>query len=335
MNLAVRECGYPKAGVERGFGLVELMVALVLGLIVVGGALSVFASNRQAFRTTEGLSRLQENARVGFEMMTRDIRDAAGTPCSKNIPIANVLAGASGNWMYDWGNGVQGFEPGQVVTGLPATGVGSRAPNTDAIVIHSGGTSGVTVSNHAASGAAADIELNTTAHGLAQGDIVLVCDYRQASVFQVTNNPAGKIVDHSQSGGLTPGNCSKGLGYPTDCSSANGNSYTFAPNAVLTKLNSVAWYVGANRRGGRSLFRKVAGPTAPEEIVDGVRDLQLQYLLPGSSQYQNSTAIGAQWANVNAVRVAFNVASAEAVGTGGQRVDRDIVHYAALRNRNQ
>lgn len=311
------------------------MVSLVLGLIVVGGAISVFASNRQAFRTTEGLSRLQENARIGYEMMTRDIRDAAGTPCARNIPIANVLNGAAGNWMYDWGNGLQGFEPGQVVSGLPAAGFGARAPNTDAIVIHSGGTSGVTVSNHAASGASANLELNTTAHGLAQGDIVLVCDYRQASVFQVTNNPAGNIVVHSTANGVTPGNCSKGLGFPTDCASTNGNAYTFAPNAVLTKLNSVAWYIGRNRRGGTSLFRKVAGPAAPEEIVDGVRNLQLSYLLPGAAGYVTSTAVGTQWANVNAVRVELEAVSPEAVGTGGQVVDREIVHYAALRNRNQ
>lgn len=319
---------------QVGFGLVELMVALVLGLIVVGGAISVFASNRQAFRTTEGLSRLQENARIGFEIMTRDVRDAAGTPCSKNIPVANVVIGAAGNWMYDWGNGLQGFESGQPVASLPALGFGSRVAGTDAIVLHSGGATGVTIAEHQPNAAAANFKVNTVDHALAPGDLVIVCDYRQATILQVTNaNSANVTIVHNTGGSVTPGNCSKGLGFPTQCANP-GNRYTYAPNSILAKLTSVAWYVGENRRGGRSLFRMRGGAAQPEEIVDGVTNLQMSYLVPGAAGYADANLVGANWPNVNAVRIAFTAASPEAVGTGGQVVSRQVVHYAALRNRN-
>ncbi len=310
------------------------MVALVLGLIVVGGAISVFASNRQAFRTTEGLSRLQENARIGFEIMTRDVRDAAGTPCSKNIPVANVVNGAAGNWMYDWGSGLEGFESGQPLASLPAAGLGSRSPGTDAIVLHSGGTLGVAIAEHQPAAPSANFRVNTTNHGLVPGDLVIVCDYRQATVLQVTNaNPGNVTIVHNAGGAQVPGNCSKGLGYPTECGNP-GNSYTYAPNSVLAKYTSVAWYVGENRRGGRSLFRMRGGAAAPEEIVDGVTNLQLSYLVPGAVGYVAADLVGANWPNVNAVRIEFTAASPERVGTNAVAISRQIVHYATLRNRN-
>lgn len=69
--------------VQAGFGLIELMVAMVLGLLVLGAAIAVFQSNQRSFSANEGQNRIQEGARAGFEMMTRDIRAAGGTSCSK------------------------------------------------------------------------------------------------------------------------------------------------------------------------------------------------------------------------------------------------------------
>ena len=43
----------------RGLTLVELMIAMMLGLLVVGSASAIFISNRQTYRATEGLGRVQ------------------------------------------------------------------------------------------------------------------------------------------------------------------------------------------------------------------------------------------------------------------------------------
>lgn len=67
---------------SKGFGLIELMIAMVLGLLVLGAAFAVFMSNQNTFRANEGLNRMQENARVAFELMSRDIRAAGGSACS-------------------------------------------------------------------------------------------------------------------------------------------------------------------------------------------------------------------------------------------------------------
>ena len=68
---------------QAGFGLIELMISMVLGLLVLGAAIAVFQSNQRSFNANEGQNRIQEGARAAFEMMSRDIRAAGGTSCSK------------------------------------------------------------------------------------------------------------------------------------------------------------------------------------------------------------------------------------------------------------
>src|SRR3546814_6831601 len=96
----------------RGVTLIELMIALVLGLLVVAAAIGIFLSNKQVFRTTDNLSRMQENARIGFELMARDLRMAGASACSREIPIVNVLKPNSA-YGTDWSTGVRGYEQGE------------------------------------------------------------------------------------------------------------------------------------------------------------------------------------------------------------------------------
>jgi type IV pilus assembly protein PilW len=74
---------------QAGFGLIELMIAMVLGLLVLGAAIAIFQSNQRTFQANEGLNRIQENARVAYELMSRDIRAAGGSACS-NLAMPDV-----------------------------------------------------------------------------------------------------------------------------------------------------------------------------------------------------------------------------------------------------
>ncbi|QDA58091.1 PilW family protein [Thermomonas aquatica] len=68
---------------HMGFGLIELMIAMVLGLLVLGAAIAVFQSNQRTFNANEGQNRIQEGARAAYEMLSRDLRATGGTACSK------------------------------------------------------------------------------------------------------------------------------------------------------------------------------------------------------------------------------------------------------------
>src|SRR3546814_4817901 len=121
----------------RGVTLIELMIALVLGLLVVAAAIGIFLSNKQVFRTTDNLSRMQENARIGFELMARDLRMAGASACSRKIPIVNVLKPNSA-YGTDWSTGVRGYEQGESFAAAAfGTAAGDRVTGTDAIDLRS------------------------------------------------------------------------------------------------------------------------------------------------------------------------------------------------------
>ncbi|HKJ17360.1 MAG TPA: prepilin-type N-terminal cleavage/methylation domain-containing protein [Xanthomonadales bacterium] len=61
---------------QNGMTLVELMIAVLLGVILVGGILLIHLSGRATFIDTERLSRIQENVRFASDYVIRDIRNA-------------------------------------------------------------------------------------------------------------------------------------------------------------------------------------------------------------------------------------------------------------------
>ncbi len=60
----------------RGFTLVELMVAITIGLVVLSAALTFFSGNLRANSTTLELSRLNQELQTVMTMIARDIRRA-------------------------------------------------------------------------------------------------------------------------------------------------------------------------------------------------------------------------------------------------------------------
>jgi len=59
---------------QRGFSLVELMVALAIGIFLLAGALTVFQQTRTQYRAIEAVSRLQETARYAMSVLENDLR---------------------------------------------------------------------------------------------------------------------------------------------------------------------------------------------------------------------------------------------------------------------
>jgi type IV pilus assembly protein PilW len=58
----------------QGVSLIELMVALVIGLILMAGALTVYMQSRNTFRTTDTTARLQEIGRYALDVIEPDVR---------------------------------------------------------------------------------------------------------------------------------------------------------------------------------------------------------------------------------------------------------------------
>ncbi|TCW31959.1 PilW family protein [Gulbenkiania mobilis] len=73
---------------QSGLTLVELMVALVIGLIVVAATAVVFSRSSAIGRNQDQNALMQENARYVFTVLDRALRQAAYTP--SNAPLASA-----------------------------------------------------------------------------------------------------------------------------------------------------------------------------------------------------------------------------------------------------
>ncbi len=65
------ERGSPQA--QSGFSLVELMIALLLGLLLMSGIIAVYLESKKSFVQDEAISRVQENGRFALRLLTREI----------------------------------------------------------------------------------------------------------------------------------------------------------------------------------------------------------------------------------------------------------------------
>lgn len=70
--------------ITRGLSLVEIMIALVLGLFLMGGLLQMLSSSRMAYRLAESKARAQENGRYALQFLAREMRPSRSNVC-RNI----------------------------------------------------------------------------------------------------------------------------------------------------------------------------------------------------------------------------------------------------------
>ncbi|AYG43370.1 pilus assembly protein PilW [Pseudomonas sp. Leaf58] len=71
---------------QRGFGLLELMLALATGLMLLAAASQLFASAHQAWRLQSTSVRMQDEARLALLRMAQDIRMAGMFGCLRLQP---------------------------------------------------------------------------------------------------------------------------------------------------------------------------------------------------------------------------------------------------------
>lgn len=87
----------------KGFSLVELMVALLLGSLVTIVALQLLGTNQRAFRLQQSLLDVQEQGRFALDYIARDLRmmgyvqmDPTGTPVMTGVGLQTTDSVAGG-----------------------------------------------------------------------------------------------------------------------------------------------------------------------------------------------------------------------------------------------
>lgn len=332
-----------------GVSLVELMISMVLGLIVAGAAVAMFAANRATYSASENMGRIQEAGRTAFELMARDIREAGGNPCDASLTLTNGLNTPTGNWWKDWNNGLIGYNG---ATAFPdaafGTTAGARVAGTEAIEVKYGELPS-TVNTTAA---LSDANLNQpipvrTVTGLTTNDLLVACDYRGATIFQATGFSGNTILHASGAGtGGSPGNAGASLLLGPHGNDKDGNPMPgLAVNGMVSKLRASRWYIGCNGRVacsnpiGRSLYQSSLVNTAGtfsvvnDEIANGVSNMTLFYLPAGGTAYTNAAGI-TNWGAIGAIKVALTISAPDVGGSvdSSTPISRPVQHVISLRN---
>jgi type IV pilus assembly protein PilW len=301
---------------RKGFTLVELMVAMTVGLFIAGGILQIFLGSKQSYRATEAMSRLQENGRFALDYMSRDLRQIGFKGLCAN-GIKNLLNESNAAYTADrfdlisspirgW-NGEKGDDPD-----VDEDEMASYQAGTDVIMFnHAAEASGLTVNGVTADTSAA-IAL-TGSSGLLSNSILLIGDdanncYICCDLFQ--NRATDNATSLSRAATGTPGNKD-----PSDPSIiANRLSHDYGTAMEIRLLRSRLYFIAPGENNVPALWERNfdKGTYEDNELVEGVFDMQISYLIPaGSTGNYLDASVVTNWNDVKAVKINLLLVSNE------------------------
>jgi type IV pilus assembly protein PilW len=293
---------------QQGLSLVELMVAIVLGLILVAGVIELFVNNRQVYRVQDAKARMQENGRYAMAILGQNIRDAGYYGCASRRAGAetNNVLNNSNLFIWNFATAVEGNE---------ATGDNAWTPTKENTIGADSGTDILTVRKTSGSAikitahpggtppGSANIQVNP-GNGLINGDIIMATDCLTSAVFQVTsNNPdtSGSIAHNTGTG--SPGNITQAL----------GKNYT---GGWVVPVVTLSYFISSN-----ALYQRNAVSNVTVELVEGIEDMQILYGVDTTGDgvvttYLSADAVG-NWNDVLSVKVSLLLSSIEDNLTAG------------------
>lgn len=278
-----------------GLSLVELMIALALGIFLSTGAIQSYLMTKSTYSMQRAVGSIQENGRLAQEFLGFDIRNAGNIGCGTNT-MTGDLDGSADNTHgtqycstaintlddavkleFDFGKAVYGIDTvdGTATMGQSFKGTGlNPAPlaGTDALVIRGSADSGVVLTGDNNGDANLNVSVtsidgNGCFSGICPNDILVVTDCAKAKIFQANElQQNGTMIVHNNSG-------------LTQCSAWGGNGQNkpnFAAGSKILKMQSRFYYVANNDDGIPSLYSSGATGAA-SELLTGVEDFQLEF----------------------------------------------------------
>jgi len=309
---------------QSGLSLVEILVALLISLFLLGGIIQVYMGNKTSYRFTDASSRIQENGRFAIDQITTDVRMAGFFGCvnmaSNSDLVQNHLNTGSGN--YD--PNVHAF------TTLPPIQVTANAGlnASDDLTVRGSKPGQANVSTTLAMPGSGAIQVtgNTV---FQNGDIILITNCWTSDIFEANSAAAAAGVTtltHTTAAPAdTPGNmgvnpCGAGGHCLNGTITANLDSAYSANNSSVYSLQNVNYSIQASASGNGepALWRSENNDN--QELIEGVEQMIVLYGVDtdgdvdrSPNQYLASNAV-VNLAQVTAIRVFLVV-----------RSDRDFV----------
>lgn len=100
---------------QKGFSLIELLIASTLGVFIVGGIIINFISTKDSEKVRSAISEIDSNARTALQIIRQNVSHA-GYPSTKNIriekPFYSQSDGPTTNLVCSGGTHMNGATPG-------------------------------------------------------------------------------------------------------------------------------------------------------------------------------------------------------------------------------
>lgn len=315
-----------------GFTVVELMVAMAISLLLLGGVVTLFTSSKTTYERVERLSRVQENGRFALDAIVRDIRSAGYLGCSRPSTFANTLNTPTA-MAWNFSDAILGFNFQSGTTWSPALPASVTTPasgpinGSDALVLRvpasadTSATLRLTDKMSTPIGTLSIAAVGATATAPVKvGDVVMLADCHARAVFAITAySKTTGVIDHAQGPGIapSPGNASNDLGH------------AFEMNSQVVPIRTVAYYIRTAGSGTGSGLWRISGAGGAEELADGVERMELRFGEDTNGDriadtYNTANGV-ATWANVITVSIALLVRSPDEYGN-----ERDAKTYTLL-----
>lgn len=282
---------------------------MTIGLLLMGGVITILTSSHQTYRVNDALARIQENARYAFHILSKDIRMAGYSGCAGNgVPTVNTLNN-SADFLWRIGQAVEGFEATSTTEWTPILPLSGTIPSPlggrDIIVVRGVEGNGTKVIQHPGGNPPGSADLKIMAgSGVKEGDIVLVTDCLAAAIFQITHINTSSNQDnivHNTGNTGTPGNYTQRL----------GKEFT---GGELIKISTRSYFIRTADNIWPALYRKV-GASDAEELVRGIENMQIEY---GEDldenwtvdSYRTADAV-TNWGKIVSVRISLLMQSIE------------------------
>jgi type IV pilus assembly protein PilW len=289
---------------QSGLTLIELMIAMTIGLILLVALGQLFVTTRSTHKTEEGYARAQEAGRFSMEFLRKDIRMAgyagcnnpsasgtvqgngAGTTCTTNF--CNLADPADDSTRFA-AEGVRGY----TYTGngtsnnltdwtpnLPAVffANGDVKPNTGVILIQYAVSTGTNIvgnpipdnANVKIPSTSPLIDGNASNGEIVQNDIVVISDCKNTDVFRITSDPYNAGAGDGTLAHANSNNLSAML------------THSYGNDAEILTLASIVYYIEPNNAANEpALMRRSLGSGgvvgAAQELVEGVEDMRFLY----------------------------------------------------------
>lgn len=259
-----------------GFSLVELMIAMVVGLLLVSGMITVFSGTKRSAQLNSTMAMLQEHGRFALSSVVSDVRMAGFQGCvdskvrarirATEAPtddysqssISSSLIKADGSWT-----------PAAPLNFTPPDDVGKPLAGTHALSVQFGSPETrniqpmASVSNDVI--IAGDLPPIVTS-----GDLALISNCQVADIFKVTQ-VSGGVLKHAAVGNLGDNRLSAPYGQAAN------------DRARVMRFEANIYYVGDTQRRDRegdpvyALYRQ-SWPydRPPVEMVEGVSNLKVR-----------------------------------------------------------